>query len=68
MEWISVKDRMPDENDKVLAAIIYKDAKVIDTLFGWMINKEFCVTHWMPLPQFPHEIDDSVFLMTNKED
>lgn len=69
MEWISVKDRLPGENDRVLAAIIYKGVKIVDVLRGLMIiDKVFCVTHWMPLPPFPHEIDDSVFLMTNKED
>ena len=67
MEWISVKDRLPDNDEPIL---IYGKAtchtcdpspKVRE---GRMYNKRFIfgeydctcdVTHWMPLPETPKE-------------
>lgn len=115
MEWVSVKDRLPESGKPVLIYCKLKNMagklvggymcegfyaerfKEVDCwnegvseyseendeyylLKGWYENVhnwddyscisiiEGFVTHWMPLPPFPHEIDDSVFLMTNKED
>jgi hypothetical protein len=69
-EWISVKDRLPEENENV---ILYDGKEVFcgDLFFGklgkicWGIqacdgicyghyNKDE-VTHWMPLPKPPKE-------------
>ena len=67
MEWISVKDRLPELEEDVLAydpslesiSVGYLSAFlghnptwVID--FGQSISD--CVTHWMPLPEPPKQI------------
>lgn len=61
-EWISVKDRMPEENGEYIIAICgcvvtpcyYKTSK------GWCLRKNMSgyfttddVTHWMELPAAP---------------
>ncbi len=59
MDWISVKDRLPEEEVYIL---LYDDyCKEIIT--GELCNGNFCsydyimprVTHWMPLPEPPKE-------------
>ena len=52
-EWISVKDRLPEHNQKVLAYTAesqgtYEEYRLC---FGWAIKGH--VTHWMPLPEQP---------------
>lgn len=61
-EWISVKDRLPEENVVVLICVDNgrcKEVKVSGlTGFGWMLfdkNKNKEVTHWMPMPKPPKE-------------
>lgn len=61
-EWISVKDRLPEENVVVLICVDNgrcKEVKVSGlTGFGWMLfdkNKNKEVTHWMPMPEPPKE-------------
>lgn len=61
-EWISVKDRLPEENVVVLICVDKgrcKEVKVSGlTGFGWMLfdkNKNKEVTHWMPMPEPPKE-------------
>jgi len=64
-EWISVKDRLPQEDDPVLVWDIaspysefvdigyYDPHSAPDT--GWRCNEYMnrSVTHWMPLPEPP---------------
>lgn len=64
-EWISVKDRLPDEEQKVLCFTCDKEIVVADFShfsydFGelgewhyWGVRDPRFVTHWMPLPQKP---------------
>lgn len=61
--WISVKDRLPDENEIILLC----DGKEVTVGFRWngFITGEIrwncqddwfeTVTHWMPLPELPKE-------------
>lgn len=54
-QWISVKDRLPEENERVLA--YFPDMTGSDCEIqiskGWALNKY--VSHWMPLPEAPKE-------------
>ena len=65
MEWISVKERLPDEGQMVLIAshcpyvdndevtichAQYSESGYFDD-FGFTFNEQ--VTHWMPLPNPP---------------
>lgn len=66
MEWISVKDKLPDNNGDCIA--ITKDetifmARCVDKTY-WKLyfsdnglqfdkNRSNTVTHWMPLPEPP---------------
>lgn len=66
-QWISVKDRLPEEDVTVLAFVNYSvnDARLerIDSaayrgklwLMGSDIYSERFITHWMPLPEPPKE-------------
>jgi len=61
MDWISIKDRMPDIEDEYLVA----DSKIVSTLE--FRNKKWYsdsldvyipkgrITHWMPLPKPPNK-------------
>ena len=53
--WISVKDRLPNDDERVLAYFPeMRDSEAdIQLSKGWAINK--FVSHWMPLPKTPKE-------------
>lgn len=61
-DWISVKDRLPENNERVFAFCI--DLCVHDVVWSWsddcwyniaddLTYNEGLVTHWMPLPELP---------------
>jgi len=65
MEWISVKNKLPPKDTKILC---YYYGEYMDVMEYWYDNEngkpEFCnppmppvneVTHWMPLPTAPKE-------------
>ena len=62
-EWISVKDRLPEENGRYLTANKRWDDKIsvfdlwFDSGFWYIDGKDdvfdFEVTHWMPMPNPP---------------
>ena len=49
-EWISVKDRLPEENEIILAWVAA--CRDLHFCFGSEVSG-LEVTHWMPLPQPP---------------
>lgn len=64
MEWISVKDKLPESGKRYLVQIIepYFGTKMIDILrydsSDWVYDGMPVlanVTHWMPLPEPPKE-------------
>lgn len=60
-QWISVKDRLPDDEKDVLCYL--GDAILRFTTVGYLLDGEWrgdgfplrYVTHWMPLPEPPKE-------------
>ena len=65
-EWISVKDRMPEEGVDVLVyGYIYLDRKGVDVDFvdgesgNFFYYDDGGVTHWRPLPEPPESEDDA---------
>ena len=64
MEWISVKDRLPDINKQVL--VYDANSKGLASAIIHLVNGKVCfmgygddlatdITHWMPLPKPPKE-------------
>lgn len=61
-EWISVKDKLP-ENDSHYLVFASDTCEVVECIYygdgEWMTkdleNMTDCVTHWMPLPKHPKE-------------
>lgn len=70
MGWISVKDKLPRNNQYVLAVfpngemvvacVFDADEDVVywraQTDMGWESDMDFDPTHWMPLPEPPKEV------------
>ena len=61
-QWISVKDRLPENDDTVLVVLSdtrislgNKDSDGFWDYDGLVELDEFCITHWMPLPGLPEE-------------
>lgn len=67
MEWISVKDRLPEDSDEFLCYVsilddmgvkVY-DIRILEYFSGakiWSCDGTIAiVTHWMPLPEPPKE-------------
>lgn len=57
-DWISVKDRLPEKNDRVLCfspQAAGAETGGISVQWGWMCKscKSSDITHWQPLPEPP---------------
>lgn len=63
-QWISVKDRLPDDNDRVIAFRPYEaevSAYRYCVKWGWSLKTSMSyngITHWMPLPKPPKGEND----------
>lgn len=63
MEWISVKERLPDRKGQYLVAAIeaghYRHFGIVSFTDHFVMNGHrsyWKVTHWMPLPEPPKEV------------
>ena len=57
-EWISVQEKLPENNGKVLAFTLsgkYAVARYDQRRQCWIAAGNLTVTHWMPLPDPPKE-------------
>lgn len=60
-EWISVEDRMPEDNEKVLAYTKtggYCVARYSARWNRFRTSGNVTITHWMPLPEPPGEVNN----------
>ena len=59
-EWISVKDRLPDDDEVVIICtdknFVYAGELIGDTWFLDNDSWTATVTHWMPLPPAPEDM------------
>ena len=66
MDWISVKERLPEDCEKVIAwGMLSIESKMSahEAFYSWIDKKWYSVkpfpykvlTHWMPLPEPPKE-------------
>lgn len=56
--WISVKDRLPEDNVRVLVYSQTLKAMFVDKITDkkwWVLPEAYEVTHWLPLPEKPKE-------------
>ena len=58
-DWISVKDRLPEDGNLVLILNVWKmyELGYYHKPHGWIAQgvSRVVVTHWMPLPEAPKE-------------
>lgn len=63
-QWISVKDRPPEDNDRVIVFRPYEaevSAYRYSVMWGWALKTSVShsgITHWMPLPKPPKGEND----------
>ena len=64
--WVSVKDRLPDTHKRALVAADFSGIADVDVAIYcgdgmWEsvsgLYPKFSVTHWMPLPEPPEEVN-----------
>lgn len=58
MRWISVKDRLPSSPGMYLVVAEWMgviEKAEFDGKSKWSLNHLFSPTHWMPLPELPHD-------------
>lgn len=64
MEWISIKDRLPEDNGRLQMFLVCRNQRSItggDVLieteyFSKKFNGRDNITHWMPLPEKPSKL------------
>lgn len=59
IEWISVDERLPEDNERVLCfdpTLAESNLGAVSVQFGWCCKRRnLSVTHWMPLPEPPKQ-------------
>lgn len=68
-EWVSVEERLPDDNERVIA---YRpneadvSAYKYCVMWGWSVKmsmKHRGISHWMPLPEPPADLEKRMGVM-----
>lgn len=64
-EWISVKDRLPDENQEILAfpSVTFSNTSYVGHgahqgkafIYDWLDDSTWKFSYWMPFPKPPEE-------------
>lgn len=69
-EWVSVNDRLPEDISTVIVAV----REIAKPTFAWYADladswhllekdfiklKDFTVTHWIPMPELPEELENA---------
>lgn len=55
MEWISIKDRLPERGQTVIAWVLMGEMLSSYHLMQYISQWNEDITHWMPLPEPPKE-------------
>lgn len=59
--WVSIEDRLPERDERILVyrpCSEHSDTGPVSVQCGWICNKKIPeVSHWMPLPEPPKEVD-----------
>ena len=58
-KWIPVTERLPEDNVQVLACTKHGKPFTAHCAYGgkWKVSGSVTVTHWMPLPEPPKEVE-----------
>lgn len=69
MEWISVKDRLPERGSKIVLGYIEEGPAILKSQMTLTTRSAFWeyVTHWMELPEPPKGKEDKKYILHDWE-